>query len=88
MVSELLDAFRVYADARLKFLSQIGRGASCRDPLAEFSEVLVACLLNAKPADSRVQKGYDPIRPNGRRVQVKYLANPQHPWVNCFAQIK
>lgn len=50
--------------------------------MAEYSEVLVAVLLDAKMADSRVQKGFDLIRRNGRRVQVKYLANPTQRWIN------
>ena len=81
-ISELLGQFQAYASARVSFLSQLQQDKSCRDPLAEFSEVLVAILLGAKWATSRVQKGYDLIRPNGRRVQVKYLANPSTGWIN------
>ena len=81
-LSELLDRFDAYADVRLQFLSQLKQDSSCRDPLAEFSEVLVAELLRATPARSRVQKGYDLIRPGGEFVQVKYLANPQTGWIN------
>ena len=33
-------------------------------------------------ADSGVQKGYDLVCPSGRRVQVKYLANPAGRWRN------
>lgn len=55
---------------------------SCRDPLAEFSEVLVAELTSAELATSRVQRLYDLTRPNGRRVQVRYLANPGAQWIN------
>ena len=81
-VSELLEQFQAYASARVSFLSQLQQDKSCRDPLAEFSEVLVALLLGAKRAASRVQKGYDLIKLNGRRVQVKYLANPSTGWIN------
>ncbi len=50
--------------------------------MAEFSEVIVGKLLNARFADSFVQKGYDLIRPNGQFVQVKYLSNPSNHWIN------
>jgi hypothetical protein len=50
--------------------------------LAEFSEILVSRILNATLADSRVQKGYDLIRPNQRLVQVKYLLNSSKVWIN------
>ncbi len=77
-----LTAWQAYADKRLNFLNSLGRSRSCRDPLAEFSEHLVHRLLGGTMAASRVQKGYDLIRPDGRRVQVKYLANPGTRWVN------
>ncbi len=76
-LQDLLTAFAHYTQARRALLELLGRPGSCRDPLAEFSEVLVAHLLGGSLAASRVQKGFDLIRPNGRRVQVKYLANPQ-----------
>jgi len=81
-ISTLLKALHTYSEARTLFLSQIGRGGSCRDPLAEFSEILVGYLLRAVPAGSRVQKGYDLVKPNGRHIQVRYLANPKGKWVN------
>ncbi len=81
-VSDLLVHFRAYTSARVCFITQLKRDRSCRDPLAEFSEVLVALLLGARRADSRVQQHFDLIRPNGRRVQVKYLANPDRAWIN------
>lgn len=79
---ELLTAFAEYRAARLKFLQRIGRPSSNREPLAEFSECLVAHLLDGTLADSRVQKDYDVIGPGGQRIQVKYLANPRGYWVN------
>lgn len=79
---ELLKAFAAYRAARLKFLHQIGRPTSNRDPLAEFSECLVALLLGGTLAGSPVQKDYDVIGPDGQRIQVKYLANPRGYWVN------
>jgi len=66
-------------------LSYINCANSCRDPFAEFSEYIVAQLLNSELAESRVQKGYDLIRHKGcdeRKVQVKYLANPTKKWIN------
>lgn len=77
-----LRPYQRYAEPRRRFLSELGCPDSCRDPLAEFSEWLVAQQLNGTMAASRVQRGYDLIRPNGRRVQVKYLANPSSKWVN------
>jgi hypothetical protein len=81
-VIALCSAYREYAKARAKLLSFLPRVESCRDPLCEFSEVLVAKLLNANRAASPVQKGYDLVRPNNRTVQVKYLANPRGSWKN------
>jgi len=81
-VIELLSQFQIYSKSRSQFLEQINLSKSCRDPLAEFSEVLVGKILNATLADSRVQKGYDLIKPNQRLVQVKYLCNPSRNWIN------
>jgi len=81
-LKNLLDLFEEYRSKRLHLLSMIGIPDSCRDPLSEFSEVLVARLLNAKPAKSRVQKGYDLITPQGEKVEVKYLSNPKDRWIN------
>ena len=50
--------------------------------LSRFSEYVVAALLGGELASSRVQKGYDLIDTAGRRVQVRYLANPADRWVN------
>jgi len=79
---DLLADYRAYAQSRKEFLAKLGLGTSCRDPLAEFSEILVAALLEAKIASSRVQKGFDLVRQNGRRVQVRYLCNPSRRWIN------
>jgi hypothetical protein len=80
--NSILTEYQVYAEARRHFLSNIGLALSCRDPLAEFSEVFVAKLIGAKIADSRVQKGYDLIKQNNRYVQVKYLCNQNKKWIN------
>src|SRR5437764_6855463 len=74
--------FRAYSEARRQFLRAIGCEDSCRDPLAEFAERLVCQQLGGTLASSRVQKGHDLVTPDGRRVQVKYLANPTGTWRN------
>jgi hypothetical protein len=76
-VHKLLDAYTEYCRSRLKLLSLLPRPSSCGDPVSEFSETLVAKLLNAKCAVSPVQKGYDLTRPNSRTVQVESLST--HP---------
>jgi hypothetical protein len=55
-----------------------------RDPLSEFSELLVAELVGGQLADRRVQRGFDVVGPAGERIQVKHLANPGDPgaWVD------
>ncbi len=78
----LLALYRGYTQSRKQFLAAMGLPTSCRDPLAEFSEILVAKLLDAKMAGSRVQKGYDMVKPDDRRVQVRYLCNPSQGWIN------
>ena len=80
--AELLTHLRTYSRARADFLEQLGCAQSCRDPFAEFSEILVAQVLQASMAPSRVQKGYDLVRSSGRRIQVRYLCNPNGQWVN------
>lgn len=82
VVDELVSQFQNYSKSRSRFLEQLHLSKSCRDPLAEFSEVLVGKLLNATFADSRVQKGFDLVKPNRRLVQVKYLCNPSGNWIN------
>lgn len=78
----MLNALRTYREARGTFLRALGCDTSNRDPFAEFSEHLVAGLLDAELAASRVQKGYDATTADGDRVQVRYLANPGDRWVN------
>lgn len=81
-LKNLLRIFEDYRSKRLDLLARIGVPSSCRDPLSEFSEVLVATLLDAKSAESRVQKGYDLITSDGKHVEVKYLSNPKDRWIN------
>lgn len=84
---ELREAFTAYARGRQQLLDAIGVGVSNRDPLSDFSEHLVAALLDGQLATNRVQRGWDLTTPSGRRVQVKYLANPGGgaAWINGIA---
>lgn len=79
---DLLRALRDYRTARRALLEVLGCTASNRDPLAEFAERLAAVLLGGTMAKNRVQRGWDVMTPTGRRVQVRYLANPSGEWVN------
>ncbi len=82
-VEQLMGALDEYRAARAAFLVRLGLPASNRDPLAEFSERLVAMLLSGRLPESRVQEGYDVLAgPSDARVQVRYLANPAGSWVN------
>lgn len=78
----LMQAMARYSLARREFLAELGLGRSNRDPLAEFSEGLVAALLGGTLATSRVQRGHDLVAPRYGQVQVRYLANPPGPWIN------
>jgi hypothetical protein len=70
IITFLLTNFQTYSEARRLFLEQLELPTSCRDPLSEFSEMLVAALLNANLADSRVQKDYDLTRLMGIRCRL------------------
>lgn len=78
-IERLLDEFAEYSRARMKLLALLSQGN--RDPLADFSEHLVARLVNGTLAESRVQKGWD-VRAGDQHIQVKYLANTAGKWVN------
>ena len=80
-VGPLLSIWDEYRKKRFEFLNTIGIPESNKDPLSEFSEVLIANLLGGKKAKSRVQKGYDIIA-DGKKIQVKYLSNPPNNWIN------
>ena len=81
-VKGYLTAYEAYHKARQLFLTSIGCAISNRDPIAEFSEHLVAVLVNGELAKNRVQKDYDVISPVGEFIQVKYLTNPKGMNVN------
>lgn len=77
-----IETFREYVTVRKQLLGSVGAKGSNRDPLAELSERMAAVLLDAVPAESRVNKGWDVRRRNGRTVEVKYVANSSGSWVN------
>ena len=82
-LSRVLAAYRRYVEARNALLDELKlRRKSNRDPLAEFSEWLVATLIGGACADNPVQKDWDVRGPNDEKVQVKYLANSSSEWVN------
>jgi hypothetical protein len=81
-VLQLNDALDAYRLARQHMLTTLGLDISNRDPLAEWSEHIVAALVGGELAPSRVQAGYDLTTPSGLRVQVRYLANRRDTWVN------
>jgi hypothetical protein len=81
-VGELLAALEVYGAARRRLLGVLGHSSN-RDPLAEVAEHLVARLTGGTLAVNRVQKDWDVELPDGRKAQVKYLANGAGGvWVN------
>jgi hypothetical protein len=80
--TELLTALDTYRPARQAFLATLGLPASNRDPFAEFSEQLVHALMGGTVATSRVQAGHDLIVRDDRKLQVRYLANPNDAWAN------
>ena len=79
--TELIRALRAYRDARQEFLAALGCTGSNRDPFAEFSERIAHAVLGGSLAASRTQKGWDLRDPGNRRVQVRYLANPEGRWM-------
>ena len=82
-LSRALAVFRRYVEARNALLDELKlRRKSNRDPLAEFSEWLVATLIGGTRADNPVQKGWDVRGPDDEKVQVKYLANSTGQWIN------
>src|SRR5579864_396833 len=81
-INLFMQAFAQYRTTRLAFLNTLGCQGSNRDPLSEFSERLVAALVNGGLAKSRVQRDFDVIGPTGEKIQVKYLANPGTRWIN------
>ena len=78
----LIAALSTYRVARLELLAALGCENSNRDPLAELAEHVALAAVGGEMAQSRIQKGWDFTDTDGRRVQVRYLANPAGRWVN------
>ncbi len=74
-VDELLSALQRYREARRALLDVLRRPQSNREPLTEWSEHLVAALLDGQLAPTPVHPGYDLTTPDHKRVQVRSLAN-------------
>jgi hypothetical protein len=82
-LSHVQAAFDRYIQARNALLDELGLNRkSNRDPLAEFSEWLVAELVGGQRAESPVQADWDVQTPDDNKIQVKYLANSADKWVN------
>ncbi len=79
---EIVSSLQPYVDARQSLLRAVGATGSNRDPLSELTETVVAQLLDGVPAKSRVNKGWDLQRSDGRTVEVKYVANGSYSWIN------
>jgi hypothetical protein len=85
----LMETWNDYQAARVHLLSHLHRPKSLRDPVGEWSEMLVKQLLHGsfpvKPDLSidPVRKGYDLVLDkDGTQVQIKSLSNPKEKWVN------
>ena len=79
----ILAVYKHYIEARSTFLDELQlKGQSNREPLVEFSECMVAALVDGTLADSRVQKGWDVKCLDGEKIQVKSLMNPSEQWIN------
>ena len=82
-LSRVLNAYQRYVEARNALLDELQLNRrSNRDPLSEFSEWLVAALVDGVLADSPVQKDWDVQESSGQKIQVKYLANSVERWIN------
>lgn len=80
-LAQVLAVYQRYVDARNALLVELSLQSN-RDPLAEFSEWLVAAVVNGTLASNRNQKGWDVLAPDNQRIQVKYLANSANSSVN------
>lgn len=85
----LMEAWSRYRLARLDLLSRLHRPESLRDPVGEWSEMLVKKLLNGrfpvKPDGQSidpVRTGYDVELEDKTLVQVRSLSNPSGKWMN------
>lgn len=88
-IDMLMETWNCYRPARLDLLSRLHRPKSLRDPVCEWSEMLVKQLLHGrfpiKPDQSidPVRKDYDIVLDkDGTQVQIKSLSNLNGKWVN------
>ena len=88
-IDVLMETWSRYRPARLDLLSRLHRPKSLRDPVCEWSEMLVKQLLHGrfpvKPDQSidPVRKDYDVVLDkDGTQVQIKSLSNLSGKWVN------
>jgi hypothetical protein len=78
----LINLFLKYRNERKNILKTIEREKSNRDPLCEFAEKIASVILDARRAENPVQKGFDMIDNQGKKIDVKFLSNPKDSWVN------
>lgn len=77
-----LEKWGDYVAARRDLLHHLEIDRSNREPMAEFSEVLVRDLVDGELAPSRTEKGWDVRSPDGKKIQVRYLTNRTGNWGN------
>lgn len=77
-----LSEWTTYLAARRRLLTFLDIERSNREPMAEFSEVLVRDLVAGELAPSRTEKGWDVRTPDGEKIQVRYLTNRTGNWSN------
>jgi hypothetical protein len=82
MVNRHLLAWAEYRQARCHLLDHLCTSESNREPMAEFAEILVRDLVGGRLAPSRTEKGWDVETPEGKKIQVRYLANRSGNWHN------
>jgi hypothetical protein len=80
---ELIQQFDEYVTCRNRYLRTLNLSSSNRDPGYEFAEHFIAAIVGGKLADSRVQSGWDVMRPDRRTIQVRTLWNTHvNTWLN------
>jgi hypothetical protein len=88
-IDRLMEIWSHYRLARLDLMSHLHRPKSPRDPVGEWSEMLVKQLLGGRfptkhdQSINPVQRGYDIVLDkDGTLVQIKSLSNLSGKWVN------
>lgn len=83
-IRRLLRMVAQYRSCRRSFLREVNKviggkldyAAYQGDPIPRYAEALVCVLLGSRPSERRNQPGWDAVRPDGRKVQIKVLRNP------------